>query len=315
MTDHDEKLKLLRDVLGSYHKTGHEYLFKCPNPNCEHRKQKLSVNIDKNVFKCWICDFKGSNIKRLVRRYGTFLQKQKWNETAGEIDLSVSLDSFFKPIEEERHEILKLPKEFISLCNKEIPLSGLEAKRYLSSRGIDKTDVLRWKIGYAKDGKYGNRIIVPSFDNGGNVNYFVARSYTDEWNKYSNPATSKDLVFNELYIDWNNDLVLVEGVFDAIKAGNAIPLLGSTLQENSKMFQEITKHDTPLYIALDPDAEKKAFNLIKSFLLYDVEIYKIDVSGYIDVGEMTKEEFQKRKKNAQPINSETYVESMFQWRI
>ena len=103
-------------------------------------------------------------------------------------------------------------------------------------------------------------------------------------------------------------IVLVEGVFDAFKADNAVPLLGSSLRQDSRLFQEIVKHDTPVYIALDPDAEKKALRLIKALISYDVEIYKVDISGFKDVGEMTREQFLERKKNSTPMNSTTYLE-------
>ena len=308
-----QKLELLQDILGKFYNSGNEYLFQCPNPTCNQNKKKLSINLDKNVFKCWVCDLKGSNVKRIVRRYGSFLQKQQWNTISGEVDISTScLDLFCEDNSIEVPTTIKLPKEFISLANKDLPLSSLKARRYLSSRNISKEDILKWKLGYCKSGEYENRIVVPSFNKDGDVNYFVARTYVDDWHSYSNPQISKDLVFNELYVDWLNDLVLVEGVFDAFKADNAIPLLGSSLREDSKLFQEILKHDTPIYLGLDPDAEKKSFALIKSFLLYDVEMYKIDVTGFKDVGEMTKEEFRNRKKSAVRVDSETYVENL--WR-
>ena len=82
--------------------------------------------------------------------------------------------------------------------------------------------------------------------------------YINDYNKYKNPPTSKDMVFNELYVDWKNDVVVVEGVFDAIIAGNAVPILGSTLNESSSLFEKICEEDSPVYIALDPDAEKKS---------------------------------------------------------
>ena len=62
-----------------------ETLFKCPA--CDHHKLKLSVNIRKNVFKCWVCDYRGRNIRRLVRRFGTFVQLQRWEELTGRHDI------------------------------------------------------------------------------------------------------------------------------------------------------------------------------------------------------------------------------------
>lgn len=305
-----EKLEILKDIFGSHHKTGSEYLFYCPK--CKHHKRKFSINIEKNKWHCWICEYRGANLSRIVKRYGSFLQRQEWEKYSSNIDLDISLDSLFSSEQENKEEeiTLKLPKEFISLANNNLPLSSLEPLKYLQSRGVGKQDILRWKIGYCKTGEYKNRIIIPSFNNDGFVNYFVARSYNKrEWPPYKNPNVSKDIIFNQLYIDFKNDLVLVEGVFDAINATNAIPILGSSLREDSKLFQEIIKWDTTVYVALDPDAEKKAMYLIKSLLLYGIEVYKVDVSGYKDVGEMPREEFQKRKDGAEQITNDDYLNS------
>jgi len=142
----------------------------------------------------------------------------------------------------------------------------------------------------------------------GDLNYFVGRTYTSHWRRYDQPSVSRDIVFNHLYIDWDSDLVIVEGVFDAIVAGaNSVPILGSVLRENSKLFQEIVKHDTPVYVALDPDAEKKALRLIKQLLEYGIELYKIDISPYGDVGEMFREEFNRRKEKAMLMDNDSYL--------
>lgn len=306
-----EKLSLFRDMFGSYYKSGEEYLFFCKK--CGHDKRKMSINLEKNAFKCWICDFRGTNLGRLVKRYGSFLQRQEWEKYSNAIDVSVSLEEllFADKEEEQEEEIIKLPEDFISLANKNLPLSSIEPKKYLASRGVTKQDILKWKIGYCSKGEYKNRVIIPSFNEDGKVNYFVARAYGKEWPNYKNPNVSKDIIFNQLYIDFKNDLTLVEGVFDAINAENAVPILGSSLRQDSKLFQEIVKWDTTVYVALDPDAEKKAMKLIKNLLLYGIEVYKISVSGYNDVGEMTKQEFSKRKEVAMQITNEDYLSAAF----
>ena len=99
-----------------------------------------------------------------------------------------------------------------------------------------------------------------------------------------------------------------EGVFDAIVAGpNAVPILGSTLRPNSKLFMKIVQNDTPVFLALDPDAIKKEQRIIKMFLNYGVELYTIDTSGYEDVAEMGREEFLKRKENAIAVAENDYL--------
>jgi hypothetical protein len=305
-----EKLKIIKDIFGRPYRSGTEYIFNCPK--CNHHKPKLSVNVDKGVFKCWVCDYSGTNIFRLIRSYGDYNQKKKWKELDGQVRLDnfeLQIQSFFEKPAEEIEATLSLPSEFISLANNNLPKSASRPLKYLYDRGITKKDILYWKIGYCPDGEYEGRIIIPSFNMSGYANYFVARSYREDWRKYMNPRVKKsNMIFNQLYVDFQTDVVITEGVFDAIVAGpNSIPILGSTLKEGSKLFKEVVKNDTPIYVALDPDAEKKAHKLISNLLKYGMELYKIDLSSYDDVAEMGREEFLQRKKQAAFLNSENYL--------
>tara|TARA_R100000388_G_C7168532_1_gene122760 strand:- start:275 stop:682 length:408 start_codon:yes stop_codon:yes gene_type:complete len=117
--------------------------------------------------------------------------------------------------------------------------------------------------------------------------------------KYLNPPISKNVIFNELFVDWDEPVILVEGLFDAIVGGqNAIPILGSTLREESKLFQAIVLNDTPVYLALDEDAQKKQEYMIRTMYKYDIDMRVIDTSNVDDVGSMSKEQFQERYSNA-----------------
>lgn len=302
-----KKLDILREILGSPTKSGNEYLFKCIF--CTHHKKKLSISLEKNKYKCWICE-KAGTTHRLVKRLGSFLQQEKWKELTGVIEVSeferIILEQII-PEEKEEEINLDLPEEFISLCNKNMGVTNAIPLTYLSKRGIEKEDILRWKIGYCPTGPYEGRIVVPSFNMEGKLNYFVARSYDKNWRKYVNPPESKDIIFNELMVDWEDDIVITEGVFDAIKIPNSIPILGSTLRDNSKLFQQIIKHDPAVYMALDPDAETKEFKMIESLLKYGVEVYKVPIKPYKDAGEMSKKEFLERKKSASIIKNTDYL--------
>lgn len=304
-----KKLEILKEILGASSRSGTEYLFQCPFPSCNHHKKKLSINLEKDKYKCWICERAGTT-HRLVKRHGTFLQQQKWKELTGIIEVSefekIILEQSV-PEEQILEQELSLPNEFISLCNRNISVMASSALSYLKNRGIEKSDILRWKIGYCPTGDYEGRIVVPSFNLEGKVNYFIARSYNKQWRKYMNPPESKDIIFNELYVDWDSDIILTEGVFDAIKIENAIPILGSSLREGTKLFQSIIKHDPAVYMALDPDAESKEFKMIESLLKFGVEIYKIPIKPFKDAGEMSKEEFMERKKNASLIKNTDYL--------
>ena len=296
-----EKIQILEEMLGDFYRSSEELLFSCPF--CNHHKKKLSINISKNSYKCWVCDTSGRNIFYLIKRFGNYDHRKAWSNFSEDVDIS-DFDNLFRSDEtKEPLQRIKLPNEYVCLANKNLPSTAKKALKYLKNRGLNSYDILKWKIGYCETGEYRNRIIIPSFNLDGYCNYFIARTYTEDWLKYKNPPVSKNVVFNELLINWNNPTTLVEGAFDAIIAENSIPLLGSTLNSHSKLFRSILTHSKRIYVALDQDAEKKALSIISALNSYGVEVYKIDTSDYEDVGSMAKKEFEKRKDAAMLFDS------------
>ncbi len=300
-----KKLKILTNVLGPAYKSNNEYLFTCPY--CKHHKRKFSVNVAKGYYKCWVCDTRGKNIYRVIRRFGNHHDKASWREFTDVVDFNKLEDLFAEEVEEK--QVLEMPEHFVSLANKDIPPTGFAARNYLRKRGIDKKDIVWWKMGYCASGEYEGRIIIPSFDEEGDLSYFVSRSYDKRfYPKYKNPPVSKNIVFNDLFVDWSSDIILVEGVFDAITAGrNAVPILGSTLNQNSVLLRRIVKEDAGVYVALDPDAKMKELEIIKTLLDFDIEVWKVDIGDNEDVGSMNKGQFQKCLKNATLITSDNYL--------
>lgn len=297
-----EKLKLLKKALGRCWTNEEEHQFHCPK--CNHHKLKLSVNIDKGVFKCWICDYSGTKISPLIRRFAPSYYAD-WRLLEGEIDLD-KYDTIFADEVELPPQIIDLPENFQTLTGKKTRLKQ-KPLNYLYSRGFTDTDILNWKIGFCNFGEYQDRVIVPSFDSQGNVSFFIARSYTDDWMKYRNPKVSKDIIFNDLNIDWDNDVILVEGVFDAMKCKNAIPLLGSTLRENSLLFQKICERKPNVYLALDEDAKGKEFGIAKKLREYGIRTMSIKITPYSDIGEMPVAVVEERKQNADIVSDLDYL--------
>jgi len=148
---------------------------------------------------------------------------------------------------------------------------------------------------------------VPSFNIEGKCDYFIARTYTDDWYKYKNPNVSKNIIFNDLLIDWDSPITIVEGVFDTFKADNAVPLLGSTLNYKSRLFQKIVTHKPDIYMALDSDAREKSLNIANMLLKYDVKVWNIDTNSIEDVGAITKEIFADLKKESITINDQNIL--------
>jgi hypothetical protein len=300
-----KKKKILDEVLGRPYKQGKEYLY--PSRCCGHHKPKLSINFEKNAAKCWACDWRTKNLRRIVRRWGDISHINRWKDFDADIELG-DLDNLFAK-EIEIPQRIDLPNEFKTLTGRSHPPSSRLVFNYLRKRGVTDKDILYWKIGYCGSGDYKNRVILPSFDEDGYCNFFTSRTYDPNvWPPYLNGPGNKDIIFNELLIDWEREVTLVEGVFDAIVAGeNSIPLLGSTLREDSKLFRKIVKNDTPVLLGLDADAQKKAMRLVKALLAYDIEVRLMDTSGYKDIGEMPVEVFKERKENAPFIDSDAYL--------
>ena len=139
-----------------------------------------------------------------------------------------------------------------------------QAYNYLKNRGITDEIIKKYNIGFCDRGSHTGRIVVPSYDGDGELNYYVARSWdTKSKFKYKNPEAEKDkIIFNERLIDWDKDIYLVEGVFDGFFLDNSIPMLGKHMSEI--LFEKIyTKAKGDIIIALDGDAWDNAIKLYR----------------------------------------------------
>ena len=302
----EKKKSILNNCLGAPNIYGSEQLHYCPK--CDSKKKKLSINLEKNVFKCWVCGFSGKSVSYLVKKYGSRSDLQNWLEASG-IDLSeqsFDIESMFLEEEDIQLEPLKLPEEYI-------PISVYKNKRakkgykYLKSRGLSDHDITKWKIGFCEKGEYKDRVIIPSFDSDGNLNYFVSRATYETFVRYKNPKTSKDIIFNELMIDWSKSVVLVEGVFDSFKMENSIPILGSSFTNQQKLLNKIIATGVSVYIALDADAYEKSLKIYKTLSKYGVKTKIVVLSGNKDIGDMTKDKVEELYNTATDINSDNYL--------
>ena len=146
----------------------------------------------------------------------------------------------------------------------------------LKKRGITDDDIFRYQIGYCDDGPYAERIIIPSYDIKGNMNFFVGRSFeADVYMKYKFPMVSKDIIPFELYINWNLPIILCEGGFDMISIKrNVIPLLGKQIS-NALKKKLISSKVKTIYVVLDNDALKDAIEHCRDLISYGKEVYLV----------------------------------------
>ena len=185
-------------------------------------------------------------------------------------------------------------------------------RKYVEKRGITRDKMWYFKLGAVSTGSLRRRVIIPSFDDEGYLNYFTARSIDESSRKYINPKISRsEIIFNELNIDWSKELTLVEGPFDLFKCyQNATCLLGSTLNERHRLFSSIVKNCTPVVLALDADAEMKTQKIASLLSSYDIQVRVMDTSGFDDVGAMSQLEFKERYAAAQEWSSNDRLKSL-----
>ena len=239
-------------------------------------KYNLEINIRKNVYHCWVCgdtDGTKGKLSNLIKKYGNNEIYKEYINELREIKQS-SLYQFYKDeinIDElNLVDDITLPYGYTNFTDK-LNFDNSSAIEYLNNRGIDKSIINKYKIGYIgnkynKDIFLKNRIVVPSYDLYGNLNYWVARDYTNKSKlRYKNPHLEKTkFIFNEYLINWYEDITLVEGVFDHIVVPNSIPLLGKTLTDDYYLFNVlISKAMANVNIFLDPDAIKNAHKIYK----------------------------------------------------
>lgn len=299
-TSIDYKVHFLKQHLGDGQfssSTGELLVYCC---FCFHHKKKLSINVKNNVFKCWVCDKRGKNFYYLLKQAGCRANDLKQaRELFGETS-----DKTATEIEE--HFALELPPEYTFVLDLEGTVFYDKIMNYLNNRGLSRADIIKYKIGYCTFGQYSNRIIIPFFNIDGSLNYFTSRTILKhEEKKYIDPLTPKgyktSIIPNEIMLDYSKPIFLYEGFFDGIYTENSIPLLGSTLHVNSKVFQNIVKNKSVVYLALDSDAVKKTIVICEKLLLYDVEAYWVDIGNFKDVNSMPKELFMAKIAEAQYI--------------
>lgn len=263
-------------------------------PFCNHHKKKLQINLHTQKWHCWVCDAGGTKIGTLLKKVGVLRKEiQKLQE--------VYKDEHEVYVNDNYEEKLELPKEFKKLFEvpKTINFKYNQAKRYLKSRGITQEDLVKYNIGYCEDGEYRNRVIIPSYDSNGELNYFIARSfYEDEKYKYKNPPVSRNVIMFEEMINWDEPITLVEGGFDAFSIKrNVIPLLGKFLlpKLRDKIIEEGVKQ---INIILDSDAVKESTTHTEYFLKNGISVKNI-IPQDKDAGEMGFEKINKLIKEAQ----------------
>lgn len=243
---------ILENFLGEHRKHSEhkgQISFDCPECDDNQHKGNLEINYLKGVFKCWACkdinDMHGS-IFRLIKKYGS------------KNDLQTYI--LLKPNEYSKEKVIDtrtliIPDGLTLISEANNDYRSDAVKKYLNGRRISDEIIKKYRLSFTSKGEYRNRVIIPSFNSDGKMEYYVTRAIYDNIKpKYINADLDKDsIIFFEEHINWDATIYIVEGVFDAMVIPNSIPILGKYISDKLfNLLQEKSKGG--IVIILDGDA-------------------------------------------------------------
>jgi len=272
---------LLISFLGNPKNTLDENLqLQFPCPRCieekghnEANKYNLEITLAKGLFskgglfQCWSCgavddDMKGG-VYKLIKLYGGRETLREYKAIVTSIKESglFKLPEYNSNVFEENEFYLTLPTTYTKIKN--IENTPDEVKKYLNKRRITQDIVTKFNIGYTTKEEmkpsYRNRIIIPSYDENGELNFWLGRDFTgnDKRIKYCNCDIKKtEVVYQESHLQWDADIYLVEGGLDAIYANNTTAFLGKTLSKDDELYKVLMERaNANVIICLDGDTD------------------------------------------------------------
>lgn len=301
-------LSSLEEILGKGSKRSRDnHAFYCPF--CHHQKKKLEINLHtsdrgENPWNCWVCGTKGKTISSL-------LSQMKVSPGVRQDILQYVPNTPYGDENRESVEIpsVELPKEFLRLdISPDSSKLVQKIKQYLYRRGLTDLDFTKYDIGYCMEGKWEGRVIIPSYQENGKLNYFIGRSFEPGKLKYLYPDVSRNIIVFENLINWTQPIILCEGVFDVVGGArrNAIPLLGKTLSQ-ALLIKLIQSPVEEIFIALDRDALKEALRNCETLVKAGKRVYLVEMEGK-DPSEMGFEKFTLHIQNSKELTFSKILE-------
>jgi DNA primase len=279
--DNTKLISSVESVLGKGKKTSNGNVsYYCPF--CNHHKRKLEIQMATNLkgenpWNCWTCQKRGRKLINLYKQLNVGYEKiLELNTSLGVV--TKDINNLFAEHINQNTSYLSLPKEYKSFLEAENTPNYRNALKYLrENRGFTDFDIIKYHLGFCEEGPYKHKIIIPSYDTSGSLNFFAGRDFYDSDFKHKNPNYSKDIVGFELYINWQLPVILVEGAIDAITIKrNSIPLFGKTIS-NELRKRLIEKRVKDIYVCLDKDAQKQAIAVAEEFMNEGIIVYFVNL--------------------------------------
>jgi hypothetical protein len=248
-------------------KGGEELSFFCPK--CHHYKRKLNVNVETGQWHCWVCDFRGKTFATLLNGV----------DAPSEFYAILKTKRRLSDLPPTPSEKLTLMEDFHPLWKRSSDVMHRLAINYCISRGLTPHEIIRYNIGYSNTGDFRNRIILPSYDAHGELNFFCGREFSTKYIPYRLCESTKNIIGFESMVNFKYQLTLVEGTFDAFTVKyNAIPLFGKTMSDKLKI-KLILEKPPRVNVLLDSDAMGSSLAICDFLIQNNIETYLIILDG------------------------------------
>lgn len=286
-------------------KSGGNYWGLCPFHN--EKTPSFSVNAQKQIFKCFGCGEGGDVLSFIMKTNNqSFAEVIKEQADILGVELPKTYNDENQSLKKLMCDALKEAADYYTqnLLNDK----NCVAYKYLQKRGFGEDVISKYKLGVSKDSyedmhkklikkydidvlekaglvikrdrergyvdRFKNRLMIPIFDEKGNVVAFGARILEEGQNpKYIN--SSESLVYNKsqilygLYqakqaIQHDDSVIIMEGYFDVISAQvngveNCVGACGTALTDNHVKIISRYTNSRRIFLAFDSDgAGKKA---------------------------------------------------------
>ena len=299
---YSEKISWIKTYMGKskVSRDGKNIAIACPSCG---KEGKFSVNRSNWMCHCWVCGVKSKNVGTLIKKYKSREVSQSFFSLFGQVSQASS------EVEEEKK--LVKPESLVLLAT----YAGkdpniLRVKKYCKGRGLTDRDFWFFKICASKEYSLSRRVIFPSFDSSGNMNYYVSRTVDkDGFPKYKNANVKKtEIVFNEMNLKWDREITVVEGCFDLVKAGpNSTCLLGSKMSKSGRLFKKIVENQCDVLLALDSDMRSESQNIARDLSEFGIGCRIANIESGKDVGDLTRDQFEKIKHASEMWSHEMHM--------
>lgn len=284
--------KLLEHLGIDAKRQGNELWAKCPYPGHENDTQpswSIAFRGERTgLNNCFGCGKSGNAVELAMEviglsSYGAALD---WMKDEGLIEDGPKLGSIGVTLKlKPRFDELEIPKGLLHDPNK----WPSPAMKYAASRGLNSSQLYRWKIACAVDGELAGRLWIPTYDIHNQLLDWTARTWCDDDLKHRciDGGGLPGAIFGERY--WpelstrkESTLVVCEGAFDAMACERAgaryvCAFNGSKTKIDGWKIMKLAGWGK-LILAVDPDATgQKTKDLIVSMLTRVQRVGKIKV--------------------------------------